>query len=136
VEENRGGEVHHVVWDEDLSRRAKGYLSRLGYGDMIRYHVREAVETLQGMDGEFDLVFNDINKEAYPDSLPVIYDKLKVGGVLIVDNVIWGGRVMDPANREESTNSIRAFHAMIAEDPRWIQSTVPLRDGLLVGYKR
>lgn len=136
VDENGGGEVHHVVWDEDLSDRAEGYLTRLGYAGMMRYHVREAIDTLREMDMEFDLMFSDINKDAYPDSLPVIYEKLKNGGVLIVDNLIWGGRVMDPKNQDQATVAIRKFAQAIAEDPRWIQSTVPLRDGLLVAYKR
>src|SRR5690349_12039836 len=60
VRENGGGEVHHVVWDEDLSRRARTHLDRLGYTDLVRYHVAEAVETLRQTDGPFDLIFNDI----------------------------------------------------------------------------
>jgi caffeoyl-CoA O-methyltransferase len=135
VGENGGGEVHHVVWDQKLSDMARAWLSRLGYGDMIQFHVAEAVETLAGTEGEFDLMFNDINKDSYPDSLPVIYEKLKPGGVLLVDNLLWSGRVMDSHNQETSTRAIRRFAHMIADDSRWSQSTVPLRDGVLVAYK-
>jgi caffeoyl-CoA O-methyltransferase len=103
---------------------------------MMHYHAREAVETLAGIEGKFDLLFSDIDKEAYPASVPVLYEKLRVGGVLLVDNVLWGGRVMDPKNQDQSTVAIREFVETIADDPRWIQSTVPLRDGLLVAYKR
>ncbi len=135
VAENGGGEVHHVVWDRKLSDMARAYLSRLGYGDLVQFHVAEAVETLAGTQGEFDLMFSDINKDSYPDSLPVIYEKLKRGGVLLVDNLLWSGRVMDSHNQDANTRAIRRFAHMIADDRRWSQSTIPLRDGVLVAYK-
>src|SRR5215472_12578425 len=60
VQESGGGEVHHVVWDEELSRMACGHLAALGYSDIVRYHVSEAVAALRAADGPFDLIFNDI----------------------------------------------------------------------------
>ena len=77
VKENGGGIVHHVVWDEKLSEMARGHLSRLGFDGMIHYQVAEAVETLRATPGPFDLIFNDINKEAYPSSLPLIKENLE-----------------------------------------------------------
>src|SRR5512138_1844089 len=91
VRENGGGVVHHTVWDEDLSERAAGHLSALGGADLVEFHVAEAVETLRQTDGPFDIIFNDIDKEAYPDSLPVIKEKLRHGGILIIDNMLWHG---------------------------------------------
>src|SRR4029079_11884042 len=76
VRENGGGIVHHTVWDEKLSGMAREHLARLGYADLIAYHVAEAVETLRQTEGPFDLIFNDINKDGYPASLPVIKEKL------------------------------------------------------------
>lgn len=136
VRENGGGEVHHVVWDEDLSNRARGHLERLGLDDLIHYHVSEAVQALREATGPFDLIFNDINKEGYPAAFPVIAEKLRPGGVLIVDNTIWSGRVFDPEDRSASAEAIREFTRQIATDPGWITSIVPVGDGLLVGYKR
>lgn len=136
VHENGGGEVHHVVWDEQLSRRARKHLDALGYGDLIRYHVREAVQTLRETDGPFDLIFNDINKDAYPASLTVIEEKLRPGGVLIIDNMLWSGRVFDDENQEESTQAIREATTHIVNSDRWLGSLVPIRDGLLVAYLR
>src|SRR5689334_153883 len=81
VRENGGGEVHHVVWDEALSRDARRHLAALGLDDLVRFHVGEAVATLRGTDGPFDLVFNDIEKAGYPASLPVIASRLRPGGV-------------------------------------------------------
>jgi predicted O-methyltransferase YrrM len=136
VKENGGGVVHHTVWDEDLSKRAAGHLSGLGRGDVVQYHVAEAVATLRQTDGPFDIIFNDIDKEAYPDSLPVIKEKLRAGGVLIIDNMLWSGRIFDSKNHDKSTEAIQRFTRDITTDPDWIVSLAPVRDGMIVAYKK
>ena len=136
VRESGGGEVYHVVWDEDLSARARGHLERLGYADIVRYRVGEAVGVLEQTDGPFDLIFNDIDKEAYATALPAITAKLRPGGVLIVDNTLWSGRVWDEGDQSPSTRGIRDFTRAITTDPGWIASLVPIRDGLTVAYRR
>lgn len=136
VRENGGGEVHHVVWDDQLSQMARQHLQDLGYSDLIRYQVSEAIQALRYTAGPFDLIFNDIEKQAYPDALPVIVEKLRPGGLLIVDNTIWSGRVWDSTNQEASTQAIRRFNQMISTDPTWVASLVPIRDGLMVAQKR
>lgn len=130
------GVVHHTVWDEKLSEMATKHLSRLGFDGLIEYHVAEAVETLRNTPGPFDLIFNDIDKEGYPDSLPVIKDKLRSGGVLIVDNILWGGRVFDEDDKSNSTEAIREFTRLITSDSDWITSVAPVRDGLIIAYKK
>src|ERR1044071_6840660 len=135
VRENGGGEVHHVVWDEDLSRRARTHLDRLGYTDLVRYPVAEAVETLRQTDGPFDLIFNDINKKDYPASIDAILPKLRRGGVLIIDNMLWSGRILDAADQSPDTEGVRAVTRRIMESGDWIASIVPVRDGVLVAYR-
>ncbi len=135
VQENGGGEVHHVVWDETLSQMAQNHLQKLGYSDIVRFHMGEAVQTLQQTDGSFDLIFNDIDKEYYPASLPIIEEKLRPGGVLIIDNMVWNGRVWDDAVQDEATQGIRETTRLLTESPNWICSLLPIRDGLLVAYK-
>lgn len=136
VQENGGGEVHHVVWDDKLSQMARRHLSVLGYDGMIRYHVAEAVQTLQAAAGPFDLIFNDIDKEGYPASLPVISEKLRSGGVLIIDNMLWSGRIFDDSDQGKDTQGVREFTRQITTDAGWIASLFPLRDGLIVAMKR
>ncbi|MEJ2555418.1 MAG: O-methyltransferase [Anaerolineae bacterium] len=136
VQENGGGVVHHVVWNKELSQQARKHLSALGFEDIVRYHVDEAVQVLKEMPGPFDLIFNDIDKYAYPDSLPVITQKLRSGGVLIVDNLLWGGRIFDEGDQSPSTQGVREFTRLITSDPGWIVSLVPVRDGLLIAYKK
>ena len=132
VRDNGGGAVHHVVWDEVLSRRARRHLDALGYGDLVRYHVGEAVQALQASAGPFDVIFNDIDKEGYPAALPAIEAKLRPGGLLIVDNMLWGGRIFDAADRSAATEGVRALTRALASRPSWISSLMPIRDGMIV----
>jgi caffeoyl-CoA O-methyltransferase len=79
--------------------------------------------------------FADIDKDAYPESLPVIRKKLRPGGVLIVDNLLWHGQVFDPSDHTPDTTGIREFTRLITTDPAWITTLVPIRDGVLIAYK-
>jgi len=135
VRDNGGGEVHHVVWDEELSRQARGYLGRLGLTDVVRFTVGEAVAVLRGTTGEFDVIFNDIEKDGYPASLPVMKAHVRRGGILLVDNMIWRGRVMDPAVTDAATQGVRELTRLLFSDPDLTGIIVPLRDGVFVGHK-
>jgi len=135
VRENGGGEVFHVVWDEGLSAGARRHLAALGLGDLVRYHVGEAVEALRHAEGRFDLIFNDIDKQGYPDSLPVIEEKLRPGGVLIVDNALWHGRVLDGDDGSAATRGVRELTRRLTRDAGWATSLLPIRDGLLVALR-
>ena len=136
VQENGGGSVHHVVWDEQLSTMARGHLNQLGYDSLVQYTVGEAVQALRQADGPFDLIFNDINKDAYPASLPVIAEKLRPGGVLIIDNILWSGRIFDENDQSAATQGVREVTRLLTTDPAWIASLMPVRDGVIVAYKR
>ncbi len=136
VHENGGGKVYHVVWDAKLSAQAQKHLEILGYAAWMEYRVGEAIETLQATPGPFDLMFLDIDKEAYPEALPVMADKLRPGGVLIADNALRHGGVADPGDRSSSTQAVRRFTRMIVDDPMWITTIVPIRDGLLLAWKQ
>lgn len=136
VQENGGGEVHHVVWDERLSNKARAHLHALGFDGTVVYHVREAIEALTAADGSFDLIFNDIDKDAYPRSLPVIEARLRPGGVLIIDNMLWSERIFDPADRSAMTEGVREFTRQIVQSGNWIVSLVPIRDGMIVATRK
>jgi predicted O-methyltransferase YrrM len=135
VKENGGGEVHHVVWDEELSQRARKHLAVLRLDDVVRYTVGEAVQALRGVDGPFDIIFNDIDKRGYPDSLPVIESKLRSGGLLITDNLLWDGRIFDRKDRSADTQGVRKLTRLVFNSSVWTASIVPIRDGVLVARK-
>lgn len=135
VKENGGGMVYHVVWDDGLSQRARKHLSALGYDGIIQYRVSEAIKALRETEGPFDLIFNDIEKDGYPASLPVIKEKLRPGGLLITDNMLFHGTIFDPQNHTKSVDGIREFTSLVMNDPTLTASIVPIRDGLLVAQR-
>jgi predicted O-methyltransferase YrrM len=136
IKENGGGIVHHTVWEEELSERARRHLVKLGSADLVQFHVSEAVEALKQTQGLFDIIFNDIDKQAYPASLPFIKEKLRSGGLLIIDNMLWHGRIFDKKDIAPTTIGVQEFTKQITNDPDWIVSLAPMRDGMIVAYKK
>jgi predicted O-methyltransferase YrrM len=108
----------------------------MGFADLIQFHMAEAVETLRQTDGPFDIIFNDIDKHAYPESLPVIKEKLRSGGLLIIDNMLWHGRIFDKKDVSPATLGVHEFTKQITSDSDWIVSLTPMRDGMIVAYKK
>lgn len=135
VKENGGGVVHHVVWNEGLSSDARGYLGRMGLGDVVHFHVGEAVEELKRHAGPFDLMFNDIDKAGYPASIPVIKERLRPGGVLLVDNMLWHGGLFDGQKTAEA-DGIREATGILTSDPDFITTLSPIRDGVMLAWKK
>lgn len=135
VVENGGGRVYQTVWDEDLSQKARGHLSALGLDTVVEFQVAEAVEALRRAPGPFDLIFNDIEKAGYPASLPVIHAKLRPGGLLITDNLLWHGRIFDSSDDSAETLAVREYTRLVTAGPAWTAMVVPIRDGLLVARR-
>lgn len=136
VAENGGGEVYHTVWDEALSHDAQGYIKRAGLSGIVRFRASEAVAALRETTSPFDLIFNDIDKHAYPSSLPLIKERLWRGGTLIIDNMLWSGRILDPQQQDPNTAGVREATRMLFEDPDWTPSLIPLRDGVIVAVRQ
>jgi caffeoyl-CoA O-methyltransferase len=135
VRENGGGEIHHTVWDEELSRRARANIKEAGCQDLVRFHLGEAVQTLRDTEGPFDVIFNDIDKDGYPASLPVMKEKLRVGGLILIDNMLWHGRIFDPADRDPTTEGVREFTRLLQSDPDFVFQLVPVRDGVIAALR-
>lgn len=135
VRDNGGGVVYHVVWDEDLSRRARSYLAAAQLDAQVKFVVGEAVHALRQTVDTFDLIFNDIDKEGYPASIPVAKSKLRRGGIFLVDNMLWQGRIFDAENRSATTEGVRELTRILHNDPDFVCSVVPIRDGILVALK-
>lgn len=108
----------------------------LGYAKEIKYHVGKAVETLQQTEGQFDLIFNDIDKHGYPASLPTIAKKLRRGGILIIDNMLWHGRIFNPDDTTPDTLGVHEVTQMLTMDPAWIATLAPVRDGMIIAFKQ
>jgi caffeoyl-CoA O-methyltransferase len=134
-----GGEVHATDGDPANEPKALDYLSRAGLVDPIRWHVGDAVENLGAVEGEFDVVYNEIDKQGYPDAWRAARERIRVGGLYLCDNVLWSGAVADPAGDHgrdaKTTNAILEHNRMIAEDERFASSIVPTRDGVFVALR-
>jgi len=132
------GEVHCTDGDPENEKKALDYLSRARLAEPIRWHVGEAVETLQATDGEFDVVFNDIDKPDYPKAWEVARERIRTGGLYICDNVLWSGRVAvpDPEDtRPHYTEAVLEHNRLIAGDERYLSVIVPTRDGVMVALR-
>jgi predicted O-methyltransferase YrrM len=130
-----GGEIVHTDGDRKNSDQAKHYLSRAGVVDLIRFHVGDAIEALRQTSGPFDLIYMDIDKHQYPAAFPVIREKLPTGGVLIVDNMLWFGRVVRKDDTAASTEGIRRLTRALWADPEFFTTLVPLRDGFVISVR-
>lgn len=134
LRENGGGEVHHVVWDDGLSAEARTWLERLGVTDLVRFHSAEAISVLASQPGPFDLVFVDIDKQGYPDAVRLAGEKLRPGGVVIVDNALWSGRIFDASDTSPATEGVREVTRILGGPP-WVRALAPIRDGLLIALR-
>jgi predicted O-methyltransferase YrrM len=132
------GEVHLTDGDPANAERGRGYLERAGFADRIEYHVGDAVTEMGKLDGEFDVVFCDIDKDGYPDAWRAASERIRVGGLYVCDNVLWYGRVAveDPEDaRPHFTEAVLEHNRLIAEDERYVSTIVPTRDGVLVAIR-
>lgn len=130
-----GGELITVEADPETAKIAEANLARTGVRDRVRILVGPAQEILEDLDGPFDLIFVDINKAGYPDVLEPCIDRLRVGGLLVTDNVLWHGAVADPKDRSKDTAAIRVYNERLAKDPRMLATILPERDGISVALK-
>jgi predicted O-methyltransferase YrrM len=128
------GELHLTDGDPENERKARSYLSRAGLWEPVTYHVGDAVSSLNALDGEFDVVYDDIDKDGYPDAWRAARERIRVGGLYVCDNVLWSGRVLDD-QPDERTQSILEHNALIAEDERYVSTIVPTRDGVMVAIR-
>ena len=100
------------------------------HGGRIELRRGPALETIAALDGPFDLVFVDADKEGYPAYYEAVLPKLAPHGLIVVDNTLWSGRVADPAAQEESTRALRALNDRVAADERVVAVVLTVRDGI------
>lgn len=134
------GEVHCTDGDPENEGKALDNLSRAGLAEPIRWHVGEAVEALEAADGDFDVVFNDIDKVDYPKAWKAARERIRIGGLYLCDNVLWSGRVtgeeLSKNERQDwSTQAILEHNRLIAEDERYVSVIIPTRDGVMAALR-
>ncbi|HKZ51900.1 MAG TPA: O-methyltransferase [Candidatus Acidoferrales bacterium] len=129
-----GGKVYYTDGDPKNAEEAKGYFERAGVRDRIELLVGNALELIQQVEGQFDLIFNDVDKQDYPKVFRLAVPRLRRGGLFITDNVFWSGRVGRP-DPDEKTRSIQEFNRLLYSSPEVFVTLLPLRDGLAICHK-
>src|SRR5260370_992025 len=129
------GKVFYSDGDQRNAAEARKYLQQAGVENRIHVAVGDALELLSEQKQEFDIIFNDVDKEDYPRVLHLVSSRLRKGGLFITDNVLWSGRVAQPASKEESTRAIREFNHRLYAMQEFLTTIVPLRDGLSIALR-
>ncbi len=131
------GELHTIDINEELYNFQRRFFDKSGYGDQIMQHIGNAIDIIPGLDMNFDLVFIDADKENYPAYFDLIIDKLNPGGIILSDNVLWSGKVIEPLDpKDKSTPVLLEYNQKLKEDPRVETVLLPIRDGLTLCRKR
>ncbi len=129
-----GGEIHCTEGKESNREKGESYLKEAGLLHRVKYHVGDAMEIIDDVDGMFDVVFIDLDKQSYPAALEKAASRIRTGGLLVADNVLWSGKVADRKG-DASTEAIKEFNRRLFSRTDFAASIVPVRDGVAVAYK-
>ncbi|MDX1470905.1 MAG: class I SAM-dependent methyltransferase, partial [Flavobacteriaceae bacterium] len=125
------GMLHTIDYNEELFDFQKKYIDRSPFKDQIKQYVGEALEIIPNINSTFDLVFIDADKRQYPDYFKAIIKKMNPGGLILSDNVLWSGKVVEQAEKDDlDTKSLQEYNKLLKEDKRIETVILPVRDGL------
>jgi predicted O-methyltransferase YrrM len=130
------GRVIYTDSDSKNVERAGGYFARAGVTHRIELHTGDALEVLSEQKQEFDIIFNDVDKEDYPRVLRLVAPRLRKGGLFVTDNVLWSGRVAEKNPTDSRTKAILEFNRKLYDSKDFYTTILPIRDGLAVALKR
>ena len=134
---DKDGVLHTIDINEELVDFQRSYFDKSDYGSQIVQHLGSALDIIPTLDTTFDLVFMDADKPNYINYFHQIIDKLNPGGVILSDNVLWSGKVIEALDPSDvSTKIVLEYNALLKEDPRLETVLLPIRDGLTVSIKK
>jgi predicted O-methyltransferase YrrM len=131
-----GGQVFYTDGDRRNADEARGYFERAGVAARVRIQVGDALELLSEQKQEFDIIFNDIDKEDYPRVIKLALPRLRKGGLFVADNVLWSGRVVENNTTDHRNRAIQEFNRLLYASKDFFTTILPIRDGLAVAVKR
>ena len=130
------GIIHTIDKNEELLEIQNKYFEKSGYRNQIRQYTGNALEIIPRIKVSFDMIFLDADKENYSNYLDIVKTKLKKGGLLLTDNVLWHGKVLKSSEtNDETTKLIDKFNKKLALDSNFKTAMLPLRDGISVSIK-
>jgi len=125
------GELHTIEVNEELHAIQRSYFNKSGFGEQIIQHAGDALEIIPKLNLKFDLVFIDAGKKDYPQFFEAVLNKTKKGAIILSDNVLWTGKVVEPFNpKDKVTQILRDYNKRLKEDKRVETVLLPIRDGL------
>lgn len=131
------GELHTIDINEELVDFQRKYFDKSDYGEQIIQHTGSALDIIPKLDQTFDLVFIDADKPNYSNYFHLIIDKLNKGGIILSDNVLWHGKVVEPLNdKDKSTKAVLEYNTLLKNDKRIETVLLPIRDGLTISRKK
>jgi predicted O-methyltransferase YrrM len=130
-----GGILHTIDIDEERDAIVNKYIAKSGLQGKIVTHIGNALQLIPKLDMQFDLVFIDADKQNYCAYYNLVFDKVKKGGYILADNVLWSGKVVD-ANPDKDTQALLDFNALVNGDTRVENILLPIRDGLMLARKK
>ncbi|MEE2700527.1 MAG: O-methyltransferase [Bacteroidota bacterium] len=131
---NKNGQLHTIDCNEEVMQIANRYFGQSDYSENIVPHIGNALEIIPTLDKVFQLVFIDADKENYCNYFDLVFDKIALGGIIISDNVLWSGKVVEKV-KDEETESLVAFSKKAQQDERVENILMPIRDGLMICRK-
>lgn len=130
------GRVIYTDGDPKNAERARRYFDQAGVSSRITLHTGDALEVLSEQKQQFDVIFNDVDKEDYPRVLRLVSPRLRQGGLFITDNVLWSGRVAEKNPKAATTRAILEFNRRLYDSTDFYTTILPIRDGVAVALKK
>lgn len=130
------GVLHTIDINEELVDFQRQFFDKSEYGKQIHQHLGNALDIIPNLDMTFDLIFIDADKDNYPNYFNCIIDKLNIGGIILSDNVLWSGKVIEPLKDDDvSTKALLEYNQLLKSDARVETVMLPIRDGLTISRK-
>ena len=129
------GKIVTIDINEELETRVRGYFNETGMAEKFTYLIGDAAQLIPTLETEFDLVFIDADKENYSCYYDLVIDKVRKGGFILADNVLWSGKVVQDKS-DKDTRAVKSFNDKVMNDSRVVTMLLPLRDGIMLIQKR
>lgn len=126
------GKLNTIEINDELEETIVKYLKLAGVSQFVNLHIGDAQKIIPTLDSDYDLAFIDGDKREYPEYYKKVFPKVRIGGFILADNVLWDGKVINPESTDASTKAIMTFNKMVQDDSRVQNIILPMRDGLML----
>lgn len=130
-----GGKIILADYDEENKKAARANFARMGLAKALDFRLGHALDVFKKESGPFDLIFNDVDKEDYPRIIELAYPRLRKGGLLVTDNTLWYGEVVNP-DPDQTARNIQEFNRILSTHEGFLTVQLPLRDGIAISLKK